>query len=495
MTQQGVCNGIVVASPRWLRTTVRDPSSNRRFARRAGGILVIVSLLLVAIVAFGALAIDLGYTRLVRAELRNAADTAALAAAGTLRDTHNEAQARAAAVQYGAYNRAAGSPVQIDSNSDVLFGQRVYNAATATWSFVPGQSPYDSVQVKARRTSGSLGGPVGMFFGRALNRPYAETAASAVATYLPRDIALVIDLSGSMLYDSTLLHESNTTINNQAVWTALGSPKFGNMQNWSTLTTYSSGSSTSTILSSLGLTSVSYPYAGGSWSEYVSFVKSDSRLPSTYRNKYGLKTWLDYVLQNRSFKSSTPLLSSTPEQPVTALKSALDIMIDYLETLDTEEWVSMSTFDTYNRVEVNLTGTLSTVRTNIWDKQAGHYARETNIGGGILSGRSTLNGGNARAGARKVMILFSDGVANEPGTDAEARQYAVDQATLASQEDIVIHCISFSSLADTALMAQIAQIGRGVHCYVPGDNMDQYTQQLRDVILNVSSIRPLALTK
>jgi Mg-chelatase subunit ChlD len=93
------------------------------------------------------------------------------------------------------------------------------------------------------------------------------------------------------------------------------------------------------------------------------------------------------------------------------------------------------------------------------------------------------------------MILFSDGVANQPNSESEARQYAIDQAKAAANQDIVIHTISFSSLADTNLLSEIAEIGHGVHCYVPGDNMEQYTQQLREVILNVSSIRPLALTK
>jgi Mg-chelatase subunit ChlD len=138
---------------------------------------------------------------------------------------------------------------------------------------------------------------------------------------------------------------------------------------------------------------------------------------------------------------------------------------------------------------------LSSIRTSLQDKQAGHYARETNIGGGIYSGRTTLTSGNARPGARKVMIVFSDGVANEPGSEANARQYALDQAIAAAQQDIVIHTIAFSSLADTQLMAEIASIGHGVHCYVPGDDMNQYTQALQEVILNVSSIRPLALTK
>jgi Flp pilus assembly protein TadG len=469
--------------------------SRSKYDRRAGGIVLLLALLMMAILAYAAISIDLAYTRLVRAELRNAADTSALAAAGTLRDTNDPAAARAAAVLYGSLNKAASSSVQIDANNDVTLGQRVYDPNSGTWSFVAGQEPFDSVKVQARRTNGSLGGPVAMFFGKALNRPYAETAASAIATYLPRDIAIVIDLSGSMLYDSTLLHEANTTINNQAVWTALGSPKFGTMQNWSTLVTYSSGTSNSTIISNLGLTNVPYPYPQGSWSEFVNYVKSDSRLPTTYRNKYGLKTWLDYTLQDRSYKTSTPSLYNTPEQPVTALKGALSIMVDYLKTLDTEEWVSVSTFDTYNRVEVGLTSNLETIRTNILNKQAGHYARETNIGGGLLSGAQTLTGGTGRPNAQKVIILFSDGAANEPGSDTQARQYALDQATAAANQNIIIHTISFSPLADTSLMSQIAAIGNGVHSYVASDDVATYTLQLQDVILNLASLRPLVLTK
>jgi hypothetical protein len=352
------------------------------------------------------------------------------------------------------------------------------------------------VKVQARRTVGSPGGPVGLFFGRAVGTDYIPTAGSAVATYLPRDIALVIDLSGSMLYDSTLLRESTTTINNQSIWQALGSPTFGTMTNWTTLQTISGSTSTTSVISQLGLTNVPYPYPGGSWSDFVSYVKgNDAKLPISYRNKYGLKTFTDYLLQKRSFKTSTPLLSTTPEQPITALKQAVDIMLDYLDGLDTDEWVSLSTFDTNARIEINLTTDLNSVNSSMNDKQAGHYLRETNIGGGIYYARQALTGAAARAGAKKVMIVFSDGVATEPGTDAAARQYAIDQATAAAGEDIVIHTISFSSLSDPVLMAQIADIGRGVHFHIESDNVAQYTQQLQEVILNVSSIRPLALTK
>ena len=63
----------------------------------------------------------------------------------------------------------------------------MYNS-TGKWEFVGGQRPFDSVQVRARRTAGSPGGPVPLFFGRTLGSDVADSSAGAVATFLPRDI-------------------------------------------------------------------------------------------------------------------------------------------------------------------------------------------------------------------------------------------------------------------------------------------------------------------
>jgi hypothetical protein len=460
---------------------------------RRGAVIVLAAFLLILVFACAAIAVDLAYLRVTRAELRNAADAAALAAGGVLRDTGSEAEARAAAVAYAAMNTAGGQPVVLDPAADVFFGRRVFNDATGSYEFVPGDRPFDSVQVFARRTEASRNGPVGLFFGRALGKDTAQVGAHAAASFLPRDIGLVIDLSGSMLYDSTLLHEDVTAINNRAIWVALGSRTFGVMNDWNDLRTLTG--STGSIISALGLTAVPYPYPGGSWSEYVTYVKTDSRLPTRYRDKYGLKTFIDYVLQRRSFKTSTPALSDTPEQPVTALKQAVTIMLDYLGSLDTEEHVSLSTYDTLARIERDLTTDLTGIDARMQYMQAGHYYRETNIGDGIRHGRESLTGPAARPEARRVLILFSDGRANEPGTEAYARSYALDQARLTAEQDITIHTISFTSLADVALMSEIARIGKGVHYHVPAYDIDQYTEDLRRVLLTLSSIRPLVLSQ
>jgi uncharacterized membrane protein len=100
---------------------------------RGGGIVLIVALLLVGVIACIALSIDLAYVRLARCELRNAADAAALASAGVLRDTDSVDQARSAAVQYAQYNRAAGSPVQLDSWSFPAISAVSWAALWISW--------------------------------------------------------------------------------------------------------------------------------------------------------------------------------------------------------------------------------------------------------------------------------------------------------------------------------------------------------------------------
>ena len=472
----------------WLRTAA---GSNRR-----GSILVMAAVASVILIGFTAFAVDLGYIRLALTELRNAADAASLAAAGTLRRTASTELATEQAVAFAALNDAGGRPILLDPISDVTFGRRVHNEQSGQWQFIAGETPFDSVRVRARRTPGSASGPLDLFFARALGKDSIGISASATATILPRDIALVIDLSGSMLYDSTLKREVTTVINNQDIWVALGSPTYGRLNSWGLLI-HATGTEAQ-ILEQLELDTVPYPYSGaGSWSRYISYVKNDSKLPSTYENKYGLKTWVDYLLQDNvaSQHANTPALAGTPEQPVTALKDAVDFMMDYLQLVFADDHVSLSTYDEGARIEFDLIADLSAIKSSMRGKQAGHYARRTNIGLGIRRGRESLTGVNARPTAQKVLVVFTDGLANRPTDKTTARQLALDEAALAAAEDIIIHTITFTSGADQALMAEIASMGHGIHFHVPSNNVAQYRDGLIEVLLTISSMRQVVLTE
>jgi hypothetical protein len=229
----------------------------------------------------------------------------------------------------------------------------------------------------------------------------------------------------------------------------------------------------------------------------VDFVKNPLRdhiADKGYQNKYGLKTFTDYLLWIRSYNSSTPALVNTPEQPVTALKDAIDIMADYLEALDTDEWMGLATYDDSSRVEVSLTSNLQSVASRMQQLSAGYYSRNTNIGGGMSRGRTILTSGG-RPNARKTMVVMTDGLANVGGGGMSPSDYVIYQAQQAAAEGITIHTVSFTYLADQALMAQVASIGKGMHFHVPNYSVEQYTEDLEEVFRTISSMRPLVLSE
>jgi len=165
-------------------------------AGRRGVILVLAAVMMVVMLGFVAFAIDLGYITLVRTQLQAGADSAALAAAATMGAT--PAEIRTTAQEFASYNRAGGLPITVQTD-DVVFG--TWDATTRT--FTP-SSPPDAVgnAVKVTARANDALGNNRLFFGRMLGRKSFNTEVSAIAMGNPRDIAFVIDLSGSMNNDT-----------------------------------------------------------------------------------------------------------------------------------------------------------------------------------------------------------------------------------------------------------------------------------------------------
>lgn len=89
---------------------------------RSGGIVVIVALVVAVLAGFAALVLDLGYARLIHAQLRMAADAAALAAIQLVDGTTDgQTAATDAAVAMGANNTVAGEALALDG-ADVVYG-------------------------------------------------------------------------------------------------------------------------------------------------------------------------------------------------------------------------------------------------------------------------------------------------------------------------------------------------------------------------------------
>ncbi len=161
---------------------------------RRGVTMVLFAFLLVVILGMVAFAVDMGHIMLVRTQLQVAADSAAMAAAKEMSESPQEVIAKAE--QFGGFHTAGGQSVQI-LPEDVEFG--IWDMETRRFSPTPSMG--NAIRVTARRGE-QTGGEVPLFFARVLNVKSFEMKASAVAMANPRDIAFVVDLSGSMNDDT-----------------------------------------------------------------------------------------------------------------------------------------------------------------------------------------------------------------------------------------------------------------------------------------------------
>lgn len=168
----------------------RIRSANRRSARR-GAAMVLMLFLLVIVIGMVAFAVDAGLMVLLRAQIQNAVDAGALAAALQLRDNNQDIQtAEEAARAYVQLNRVGMTQLVPEDAIDVepgIFDGRT-NTFTAT-NFSP-----NAVRVFARQDAQPF------FFARIFGQQTFGSPAEAVASADPQplDAMMVLDLSGSM---------------------------------------------------------------------------------------------------------------------------------------------------------------------------------------------------------------------------------------------------------------------------------------------------------
>ncbi len=150
---------------------------------RRGAVIAYTCIVLIILIGFVGLAVDWGYMTWTAEKLQNAADASALAGAQQVWEGHTKA--RAAAVAYGQLNEAGNKLVLLDDNTandpagDIVIGQ--YD--TTKHTFTPTDDPQvaNAVRVVARRTTGSLAGPLHLIFGPIFGKDTAEVCRYAIA--------------------------------------------------------------------------------------------------------------------------------------------------------------------------------------------------------------------------------------------------------------------------------------------------------------------------
>lgn len=175
----------------------------RAHSRRRGAVLVIAALALVAIVAFAAFVVDIGYICTARSQLQNAADSAALAAAQAVSD--GPTTARNAGISVAKSNSAAGVPVEVLA-ADVVLGtwdDKSLKFVTLTGA---AESQATGVRVTARLAK-SQGNQLNLFFAPVLGINTADVSVTSTAkvktTLCGRIIGLnLVTMSASSHTDS-----------------------------------------------------------------------------------------------------------------------------------------------------------------------------------------------------------------------------------------------------------------------------------------------------
>lgn len=584
-------------------------------ARRRGVVAVMVAICMVVLLGFAALAIDVGAMYNARGDLQRSADAAALAAAAVLSEYDTDdpvSTARATARKYVELNPAMGKGVTVAPDDDVTFLRSRFSAAQNMYSFSPTESMPDAVRVTVRMSEDSPNGPLQLFFAGIFGRNSTEVSASAVAGMVPRDIALVADLSASHTDDSELRKYRSTAINLYDVWSALPGgfgdlatswdvappsndlrqaqgPAWGFMktlgygtlnldrtynpasdpglvylpyrQNWTNtqLVTYlteqqyspseitaimQSGASDSTstysnrVAVALGLATWNSGMPGGRWSkvgltagngnstineseiawrdlimgrsatqtspiwnDYIgNYMTSTNntmyQANSAFRYRFGIKTFINYLLEERPEPLQTLELAKVPTQPMQAVKEAIGHMMNELESLESQDRISLEVYSTIGVHEVDLTSDFSRVSTRLSEMQAAHYGHYTNIGAGLERAIEELSSSRARSGSKKVIVLYTDGVANINKNGqynlSGAKQYAWDMAQEAAERGFRIYAVSVGSEPDMTFMDRIAELGDGEHFHAEG-SIQQYSAQLTKILNRLSSERSVQL--
>ncbi len=162
---------------------------------RRGTILPLFVFSMVALVGFLALAIDIGVIAIAKTQCQDAADNAALAGARTIDGSSSGNISSATTVAQGAaaVNTILSKTV---TNSQVAVQHGAYHYDYSAMTFTPQFPPvspdnYNLTQVTVTpQTSG--------FFSRIFGFTSFNITATATAAHRPRDVAIVLDFSGSM---------------------------------------------------------------------------------------------------------------------------------------------------------------------------------------------------------------------------------------------------------------------------------------------------------
>lgn len=404
------------------------PNHNRR-----GAVLPLMALLLPVMLTMCLFAINVAYMQLTRSELQVATDAAARAGGRALSEFQSVDRAREFVVGAAAANNVAGQPLIIDSKSstgEIQFGTAAREGGTGRFVFQPlGPGELNglrlaanSVLVTGRRNAGSLSGSVNLLMNGVANRNVFDPVSTSVCTQTDRDIILLLDQSGSMLF-----HQD---------WPVSYGGAYRGNQKWA------------------GEQMAEYKLQGGF--DPVTGKWKDAAWKQKWEDMNSFKTTFEKYL---GFVPKEPgeVVPVPPFSRWYAAMNGLNVMLDYLEKTDPEEQVAVITFSHLTNVHIDLTKDYTLIR---------EWTRTHRIGGNTYPGRGLLatydlfkQSPNVRPAASKSVLLVGDGSGYDESVD--------DGIAALVGIDSPIYAMSMFDVGGYTQLDYIAKKGGGVHYIAP----------------------------
>jgi hypothetical protein len=194
---------------------------------RRGAVLPLVAFCLVGLVGVLALAIDVGMIAVARSQCQNAADAAAMAGVRTINgdslSNYNYAAVPGKAIQAATSNRIFAKNFQGSKDSVAALNGHTFQSGEVTIEIgtyayqyddanpnnesfkaefprTDANEPYSAVRATVQHLMDRKNGEV--FFSSIFGASTFTTNASALAVHRPRDVVIIVDLSGSMRFQS-----------------------------------------------------------------------------------------------------------------------------------------------------------------------------------------------------------------------------------------------------------------------------------------------------
>jgi len=454
--------------------------------RRDGAVLVLLVVLLPVLILLSAMAINFAQVELTYTELQIATDVATRAG-GTAWTATGDIGAAVRTTQFAAgLNTVQNDPLVLQED-DIIFGNSVrpdlgrfvFEAADPQPD--PEASRFNANLITSIQVKGST--DTGLFFQVGEISNLAQTAV-AVTSQVDRDICLVVDRSGSMVYfeDEQFLFNVFTTMYNNgnnefnisgqdyidAVNDFQGPINPGGDVPETDIAQLLADNGYANNRRTLPSLSLSNRFYTESVLDGLDALISSTNDPSVEEKLRDLATYSASF--SRDYNPTSGPRTGAPEQSRwSVLEQAMESFVDVLDASRLLERVSVTSFDRTASLDLRLALDVSLASERI---EQIIPTGSTAIGVGMIVANTHLVA-ERRLNAIPTLLVFSDG---------ENRR-GINPVTAAEQIKgdfpfVVINTVTFAD-GDQTQMAEVARIGGGVHRHAnDGDELQQIFEEI-----------------